>query len=293
MKPSNENKTCTWRFMAMLLMMVFLAGCTTFFSGADRRKGVSGSVVDYLYPAGKPFEPAVEGTPEVRLPARVGLMFVPSAWPPEGVSAAQQQALLEAVRDAFHKQEFIQRIEIVPQSYLRRAGGFENLEQVARMHGVDLVALVAYDQMLSNDDTAASFLYWTIVGAYTVRASKNDVSTFVETAVFDVASRSLLLRAPGHDQRQGSSTAVRIRETRERLANESFSAAMTQMIGNLDQAIADFDRRVREEGQVRLVERNTGTDWHRRSGGGGGAVAAWELALLLLGAALLWVKRRQ
>lgn len=280
-----------WR-AGVLLAVVALAGCATFFSGVSPRTGVSSSVVDYLYPAGTPFEPAVEGRPEIRLPARVGLMFVPSSQSPVGVGAAQQQALLEAVREAFRQQSFIERIEIVPQSYLRRGGGFDNLEQVARMQGVDIVALVSYDQVLRTDESAASFLYWTIVGAYTVRANTNDVSTFVETAVFDVASRTLLLRAPGQDQRSASSTAVRVSEVRDRLAGESFAAAMTQMIGNLDQSIADFDQRARDEGRVRLVERGSGGDWHARSGGGG-ATAPWELALLLLGAAVLWAKRRR
>lgn len=292
MERCGGKKGWAWR-AGVLLAVATLAGCATFFSGTSPRSGVSSSVVDYLYPSGKPFEPAVEGIPEIRLPARVGLMFVPSRQVPVGVGAAEQQVLLEAVREAFRQQPFIERIEIVPQTYLRPGGGFDNLAQVARLQGVDIVALVSYDQVLRSEESAASFLYWTIVGAYTVRGNNNDVSTFVETAVFDVASRTLLLRAPGQDQRNASSTAVRVGDVQHRLAGESFSAAMAQMIGNLDQAIADFDRRVREEGQVRLVERGSGRDWHKRSDGGGGAIAPWELALLLLGAAAAWLARRR
>lgn len=275
----------------LALVVAALAGCTSFFSGTGPRSGVSSSVVDYLYPPGTPFEPAQEGIPEVKLPARVGLMFVPSSRTSAGLNAADQQALLEQVRQAFKAQPFIDRIEIVPSTYLRPNGGFENLEQVARLHGLDLVALVSYDQVASADDKAASFLYWTIVGAYTVRATNNQVSTFVETTVFDVGSRTLLLRAPGQDQRDAGSTAIRSDEVRDQLARAGFEEAVKQMIGNLDVAITDFGERVTEEGQVKLVDRQSGKTWKGRDGGGG-SLQSWELGLLLAAAGLLLLRRR-
>lgn len=276
---------------AVVLAAAILAGCTSFFSGTGSRTGVSSSVVDYLYPPGTPFEPAPEGSPEVKLPARIGLMFVPSSRTSTTLDATRQQALLEQVRQAFKTRPFIERIEIVPSSYLRPRGGFANLEQVARLHGLDLVALVSYDQVSSADDKAASFLYWTIVGAYTVRATDNQVSTFVETTVFDVASRTLLLRAPGQDQRDAGSTAIRSDQVRDQLAQQGFEAAVGQMIGNLDVAIDDFGKRVTGEGQVRLVDRRSGQTWKGRDGGGG-SLQPWELGLLLGAAGLLLLRRR-
>lgn len=272
-------------------MALCLGGCASFFGAGDHRVGVSSSVVDYLYPPGSKFEPISAGVPQVRLPARVGLMFVPSTRDPVGLTSADRQVLLEKVREKFRGQPFIERIDVIPQSYLRPRGGFENLEQVARMYGVDIVALVSYDQVLRTEETAASFLYWTIVGAYTVPANRNQVSTFVETAVFDVSSRTLLLRAPGQDQRQAGSTAIRVDDVRDRIAGESFTAAMDDMTRNLDQSIADFGRRVREEGQVKLVDRGSGGDWNRRSGGGG-SVQWWELGLLMLVAIAVPLRRR-
>lgn len=278
----------TWlaRTATGITMLAVLAGCASFFNGGGTRSGVSSSVVDYLYPAGAKFEPVQEGTPEVKLPARVGLMFVPSQRQPAGVTAADKQSLLNKVRDTFRSQPFIERIEIIPETYLRPRGGFDNLEQVARMHGVDIVALVSYDQILRTEESPASLLYWTIVGAYTIPANRNQVSTFVETSVFDMNTRTLLLRAPGQDQRQGNSTAVRVGDVQERLAGESFKSAIDDMTANLDKSIADFSQRVREEGQVKLVDRRSGSDWHRRSGGAG-SIGGWELGLLLLAAVLL------
>lgn len=276
-----------WLFAASLMLL--LGGCASLFDGGTQRRGVSSSVVDYLYPPGQKFEPANEGAiPQVRLPARVGLVFVPSHNDPVGVSAAEQAALLEKVRETFRAQAFIERIEVIPDGYLRPRGGFDNLEQVARMYGVDLVALVSYDQIIRTDQNAASLLYWTLVGAYTIHGNKNQVNTFIDTSVFDVKSRTLLFRAPGTDQRDAGSTAVRVEEIQTRLAGESFSVAMAGMTGNLDKAIADFAVRVREEGQVQLVDRRSGGEWRR---GGGGSTQWWELALLLAGAGLLLRRR--
>ncbi len=203
----------TARAVALAVTMTALAGCASFFDGPTHRAGVSSSVVDYLYPPGTKFEAAQEGVPEVRLPARVGLMFVPSTREPDGLTAADRQQLLAKVRDTFKAQPFIDRIEIIPDTYLRPRGGFDNLEQIARLQGLDIVALVSYDQVADTGETAASFLYWTIIGAYTVPATRNQVSTFVETTVFHVDSRTLLLRAPGQDQRDAGSTAIRVGDT--------------------------------------------------------------------------------
>lgn len=284
----HDSKAPWWRVAWAAVAVAALAGCTSFFSGQVQRSGVSSSVVDYLYPPGTAFEPAQEGAPEVRLPARVGLMFVPASRTPDGMDATDRQKLLEQVRDAFKAQPFIDRIEIVPDTYLRPRGGFANLEQIARMQGLDIVALVSYDQVGTTDDTVSSFLYWTIVGAYTIPATRNQVSTFVETTVFDVRSRTLLLRAPGQDQRHGGSTAIGSDGKRQQLSREGFQAAVTQMIGNLDTSITQFGQRVREDGQVKLVDRRSGKRWS----GGGGSVWPWELGLLLAVCALPALRRR-
>lgn len=278
--------------LAALTVLLALAGCASFFTDYSSRQGVSSSVVDYLYPSGEEFEPVEAGIPEIRLPARVGLMFVPSTRAPIGLGATDKQALLNQVRDAFSAHEFIERIEVVPDTYLRPRGGFENLEQVARLHGLDIVALVSYDQLINSEESAASFLYWTIIGAYTIPATANQVSTFVDTTVLDVRTRTLLFRAPGQDQRGGGSSAVRTGDVQTRLSREGFQHAVNDMIVNLDRGIGDFGVRVREEGQVRLVDRRSGREWSQRSGGSG-SLRMWELGILmLLGIGLMCLRRR-
>jgi rhombotail lipoprotein len=231
-----------------------------------------------------------EGVPQIALPARVGLMFVPSMRNPVGLTAADKEMLLRRVGDQFRSRDFIERIEVIPDNYLRPGGGFDNLEQVARMYGVNVVALVSYDQDIRTDDRSGSFLYWTIIGAYTIPATKNQVTTMVETSVFDVSSHTLLLRAPGQDQRHDDSTLVGVDRVRDKLGRGGFEKAVDNMIPNLDAAIAAFKQRVRDEGQVRLVDRKTGRSWGS-GGGGGGSIFPWELAVLLLAAAALARRR--
>jgi rhombotail lipoprotein len=100
------------------------------------------------------------------------------------------------VKDAFASRPYIAAIEVIPTTYLRAGGGFDNLQQAARMHNVDVVTLLSYDQVQFSDSNRLSIFYWTIVGGYFVNGSQYDVNTLVDASVFDVKSRQLLFRAP-------------------------------------------------------------------------------------------------
>ena len=277
------------RLAILFFALLTQVGCAGFLQ-LDTRSGVSGSVVDYLYPNGT--EPTIDSDslPVIDLPARVGLAFVPSTRAPQGLTVADQEQLLAQVRQAFAGMNFIGRIEIIPESYLRRGGGFENLNQVARLYGVDIVALVSWDQLIQTSESSRSLLYWTLVGAYTIKGSSNDVITFVDTAVLHVPSETLLFRAPGQHRQSKRSTAVHAGDVQIDLSRDGFVVAMDEMTANLDQALVDFNQRVREEGQVRLVDRQSRRDWHEMNGGEGGFdLLAWLLILLVVG--LVWRQR--
>lgn len=259
------------RSALVVTLAVLLGGCSLM----DRRSGSSSSLVDYLYPDGS-IPPGIdERVPVIALPARVGLAFVPSrGW--NTLGEAQMSELLEIVRQAFSDRDYIERIEIIPQNYLQAKGGFEGLAQVGRLYGVDLVALVSYDQVLTSADQASSILYWTIVGAYMIPGTSNQVNTFVDTAVFDLSTQRLLFRAPGVDERSRRSTGVGVTEVSREVGEESFAAAMQQMTGNLDAELERFRERIKEDQSVQLVN---------RSGGGMGAADVGLLLVLLLGLA--------
>jgi rhombotail lipoprotein len=261
-------------------LAILLTACAGLY-GPETRQGVSSSLVDYLYPKGE-IPPRNEGTiPHLELPLAVGLAFVPSASGSSPLSEAERMGLLNDVKKSFEGRDFIAEIAVIPEAYMRSGRGFEAMEQTARLYGLDVMALVSYDQVAHTDERTAAFLYWTIVGAYTVKGNKNDVQTFVDTAVFDVATRKLLFRAPGVNELKSSSTLVDLERDLRVTQQRSFGLAMADMTANLDKELGAFKERIRTDGSVR-VTRAPG------SGGGGGA----DLALLALAGALLLAAAR-
>lgn len=274
------------RLTMCVLACVVVSGCASLWqemgSTGGARQGVSSSLVDYLYPGGEQPPEFDRSVPELKLPLRVGLAFVPSAsGSTPGLSEAHKAELLARVRDAFEQKEYIAKIEVIPETYLRARRGFESLEQASRLFQLDVMALVSYDQVVHTDDRASSVLYWTIVGAYIVKGSKNDVQTFVDTAVFDIPTRQLLFRAPGVDTMTSKSTLVdspeRLRETR----TASFGRAMENMSENLTVELNKFEYRIKNEPSVAEVV--------QRSGGGGAIWPAMCFALLLAA----WLRARR
>lgn len=259
-----------------LLAAALLSGCAwlDYYGGSGRvRQGQSSSVVDFLYPKGEVPPPANGAIPTLNLPLRVGLAFVPSrSAGPEALTETLKSDLLERVRQGFVQKEFIREIEIIPEAYLRGGQGFATLEQVGRLYNLDVMALVSYDQVAISEEKASSLLYWTVVGAYVVKGTRNEVQTFVDTAVFDLPTRRLLLRAPGSDSVVRSATMVESPQQMRRAAEASFGRAMEDMTANLQVELVKFEERIRTEGVARVA--------HRDGRGGGGAVGLWSLVAL-------------
>lgn len=273
------------RLVLMLTLLVLLAGCSSlWFGGARQRQGVSGSLVDFLYPKGEIPPPQDTTVPHLALPLKVGLAFVPGRDPATpGLSEAHKNELLGKVKAAFAGRPFIRDIMIVPDAYLRSRNGFETVDQVARLYGFDVIALVSYDQVVHSEATKASLLYWTIVGAYFIKGSQNDVQTFVDAAVFDVRTRKLLLRAPGIDRIESTSTLVNNAEALRKARQRSFDHALADMTRNLDTEVDLFRERIKTDRSVTVSQPA------ESQRGGGGAVGTLPFALL--GALLLAVKR--
>lgn len=268
--------------MAILTAVAVTTGCTYLWHGIPGKKsrtGVSSSLVDYLYPGGG-IPPALDQTiPNLNLPLRIGLAFVPSqAGTVEGLSEAHKTELLDRAKQTFSGKEFIKEIMIIPGTYLRSSRGFEGVDQIARLYGLDIVALVSYDQVAHVDATKGSILYWTIVGAYFVKGSRNDVQTFVDTAIFDVRTHKLLFRAPGVDRVRSTTTLVNSSEEMRKARESSFDLAMTNMTQNLDRELDRFTERIKEDKSVLISHREGYT-------GGGGAFGPVSILILLFLAA--------
>jgi rhombotail lipoprotein len=247
--------------------------------GCPSAHSASSSLVDFLYPKGSP-PPAQNSIPELHVPLRVGLAFLPPRAGAAGPSAALREQLLERVRQHFSDRSFVSQIAIIPDYYLESARGFEGLQGVQRLYGVDVMALVSYDQVTHDDKNEWSLGYWSIVGTYVLKGDRYDISTLIDLAVIDPTTHSLVLRAGGVDTRHGNATLLAVERAARDASAESFGAAAGQMITHLDGALTDFQAAVRAgHANVHVLHKD---------GSSGGAGAFSALGLLGLLPLLAW-----
>jgi rhombotail lipoprotein len=243
-------------------VLVFaLTGCATW---RDARQHQSSSVVQFLYPDKD--QPVVQPSiPTLRLPLRVGVAFVPPAESKYGyygsdfsLPEAKKNELVRQITTEFKSLPFVQDIQVVPTTYLRPGGSFENLDQLRAMLGVDVMVLLAYDQAQITNDTGWSLAYWTIVGAYVAPAQKNDTHTLMEAVVYDIASRRLLFRAPGVSAIKGHSTLVRTTTDLQADSALSFNDASKNLTANLQVELESFKARIKDAPDEVHIEHKPG-----------------------------------
>ncbi len=264
----------------LALLALSLVACS-------QRTGLRSSVVEYLYP-GKEKILVEPGRPVLELPLSVGIAFVPEQsggprgwgwWTGpvggEALPEARKTELLERVAREFRNLDFVRDIQVIPSTYLRPGGSFGNLDQLQRMYGIDVIALVSYDQVQFTDEGLLSLSYWTIVGAYVISGEKNDTNTLMDTAVFDIRSRRLLFRAPGVSHVEGRARPVNLAEELRADSLEGFRLATADMIANLKTELQAFKTRLKEQPELAEVR-------HREGYAGGAGGVGWTLLCLLL-----------
>ena len=249
--------------LVLLLGSLVLGGCAT---GKIHQ---ATSVVDYLY-TNEHDASAKPGVPKLELPLRIGIAFVPSIQPAQsshsflafptfnsGYALTEQQKmdLMLKVANHFKKYPFVDTIELIPSAYLTPRGGFANLSELHTMYGIDVIALLSYDQAQFTDESALSLTYLTVVGAYVVPGEKNDTHTMLDAAVYDIPSHKLLFRAPGTSQIRGRATLANLSEQRREHGEAGFKQAAAKMIENLDQQLALFRRRAEARPDVYKIVR--------------------------------------
>jgi rhombotail lipoprotein len=281
-------KRCT----IFLLTAMAVAGCTVVGHFSESRN--SSSLVSFLYPNGSA-PPQQNEIPELHVPLRVGLAFLPT----QGISgqvsldAAHKEELLERIRAKFSDRRFVSEIVIIPDYYLATSRGFEGLQGVQRLYNVDLMALVSYDQVTYTDDNKWSLGYLTIVGAYVVKGNTNDTTTLVDLAVVDPKTRSLVLRAGGTDTHHQNSTMIDSQRDVRLASTAGFDAATEQMIVHFGGALTAFQTEVHQgTANVHVVARSSTNGGGAGGGsGGGGSIACLDL-LALAGLLLIASRRR-
>jgi rhombotail lipoprotein len=261
--------------VVLALGLSMLAGCASMFAPRSARQ--AGSAVEFLYPDAREAPNLQPSVTRLRLPARVGIAFAPGS-NVQGLAEPDKLKLLERVKASFSKYDYIGNIEIIPSNYLRPRGGFTNLDQVAQMFNVDVVALISYDQVKFNDTNSLAVLYWTIVGAYVIQGDKYDVQTLVDASVFDVKSRRLLFRAPGTSRVKGSATMAGYSEKSRVAQAQGYDEAIEQMIPQLQSELEGFRTRAKSDPAI-AVETRPG---HKGAGDVGWPGALAAVALLVL-----------
>lgn len=266
--------------MTLLLLLVF-CGCS--FYGPQRRHYRS-NLVDYLFPDGMPSHPS---TTRLQLPLKIGIAFVPSE--PQPLDPQTEQRLLGIVRKAFTGRDWVGTIQIIPSNYLVPRGGYDNLQQVARLMDVDVVALVSVDQIQYSDPTMLAVLYISIVGEYLLPGDRNDTRTLIDVACVDVHSRAFLLRAPGTSRISGMATPVEAERTLRRKSDEGLRLAMLDLTKNLDAEVGSFKASVAsgERHDVDIIARDG------QSIRAGGAFDGVTLVMLLIVLACAFVPMRR
>ncbi|MEM8710421.1 MAG: rhombotarget lipoprotein [Planctomycetota bacterium] len=246
---------------ACLCLLVTLLSCA---HTAQTRQ--STSVVDYLYPRAADashfrHEPVAELTLE--LPARVGIAFVPDGgergdFYSQSVGASERfrqdglqfdetlrRGLLERVAAAFEGRPEITSIEILPTHQLRVGGGFDEVDRLRALYGLDLIALVSYDQIQFGRENSNAWTYLTLVGALAVEADETETHTLLDTSVFDIESRTLLLTAAGTSTNSDRSTPLDTQRAVRVAARSGFEAATEDLIQSLDDGLEEMSEYVR------------------------------------------------
>src|SRR4051794_34657439 len=278
--------------VCFLLLASLAAGCFSTRVATHQ----SSSALDFLYPQGR-----VDATSAVdvalHLPLRVGLAFAPREDREDPITEAQKQALLGKVAAAFKAHKGVGHLEVVPSVYLKRGGGFANLDQLSRALGLDLMVLLSYDQAQFTESTRASWTYLTVVGPLLIEGEKNDTRTVMDAVVYDIPSRALLFRAVGESTVNGRSSPLNVDRKRRIFAAEGFDQATKSLIGNLRTALARFDEQARNgtvqgPGTPVIAMYDAKGERITAKSGGGGALGIPELILAALIGMSLLARRR-
>jgi len=247
------------------LLLVALSGCYPFVfvghsTGSNKH---ATSAVDFLYPDTK-YPIVTPGIPVLNLPLRVGIAFVPGegggnfginflksgiagTYPIQFVLSEDKKInLMKEVAEHFKSYPFVKDIQLIPSADLTSGGSFANLDRIRSVYGVDVIALLSYDQVQFTDDGVLSFTVLTVVGAYVIPVEKNDTHTMTDAVVYDIASRKMLFRAPGMSRIKGSATLVNLSEELRADSENGFDKAAKDMIINLDEQLARFREKVKE-----------------------------------------------
>ena len=227
------------------------------------------NLMEYLS-ASEQKAPAAEAV--LQLPLAVGVAFLPGGSTKNSdnnfmnssrggtvfITAEQERRLAGEIQARFAAKPWVKDVKVIPSFYLSEHGGLGDVEKVAALNHVDIMILVALNQVQFTNPQWYSWTNWTFVGAYTVKGDKNDTSTYIDASVFHVPSRTMLFRADGTSTLKGSATWAQREEKLRVKSMESLHLAMDALCLHLDDAAASFrdDALQGRRKDVRLLDRD-------------------------------------
>jgi rhombotail lipoprotein len=282
------------RLLAAASLALMLSGCGIL-SGNEclfrcqEQRASSTPLVQFLYGSDQRV-PKRDEMVTLQLPIRVGLAFLPtrSGNPDEGPTPTEREKILGSIRSSFSNLPYVSEIVPIPAYYfdLSRADGMRQLEQLARLQRLDLVALVSYDQRTQVSENRRSLAYLTIVGALVVKGNHNETQTIIDMAVVEPMGRSLVMRAGGISSSANTVTAIDQPGALRKQQRLGFDQATDALIANFRTELTDFESRVRAgTADVRVVR--------QPRGGGSGAVDPALLGMLLACSGAIFLSRRR
>ena len=274
------------RLLGAALFTLTLSGCGLLAGNAcvfhcGQSTHASTPLVEFLYGDDRNV-PKRDAEVTLNLPIRVGLAFLParSGDPDDGPTAAQRERILSSIRQNFAGLPYVADIVPLPSYYFDYSNhdGMRQLQQLARLQRLDLMALISYDQRSATSENRRAITYLTIVGGMIFEGTHNETRTVIDLAVVEPNGKSLVLRAGGVSSGSGSSAAIDQSHALAKQQRVGFDQATGQLIANFRTELADFETRVRAgTADVKVVR--------QPRGGGGGAI---DPLLLVFLAALAW-----
>jgi rhombotail lipoprotein len=288
--PRNHKKK--WRLLGAASLALLLSGCGIL-SGNEclfrcgEQRAASTPLVEFLYGSDQRV-PSRDATVTLQLPIRVGLAFLPSrAGTDQGPSPTERERILASIRASFSDLPYVSEIVPVPAYYfdVTRTDGMRQLDQLARLQNLDLMALISYDQRTQVSENRRSFAYLTIVGTLFVKGNHNETQTIIDLAVVEPTGRSLVLRAGGVSSTANTVAAIDQPGKLRKQQRVGFDQATDALIANFRTELADFENRVRAgTADVKVVR--------QARSGGGGALDPVVLTLLFACLGIVAVARR-
>ena len=281
-----------YRVVLLVLIASFTGGCSTIqsFLGINyqsQQRSVS-SVVEYLYPNKRGDIKIETKIPDLVIPLKVGIAFVPDncgTFRRHDLNEELKRELLGNVAARFRSKDIIEKVEVIPSRYLKRKGSFTNLRQIKKDLDIDIVVLLSYDQVQYTERNFISMAYhWSIVGRYVFKGDKNDTVTLVNAAVYDIDSEELLFRSEASSNVKGSSASAFVAEELRVRSQKGFELASEELSKVLDWDLYQFKQKIKKD----KVKVNVS---YRQSWGGGGSLAGISLAFLLFAFGLRYLSR--